>query len=136
MRHFHDTLIGKHSFFTVSYEGGLSGTDPDSVLAKDSILGVLADCLEVDFVDVVGQVVKPADEYESERLAPNEVRAINEFMDFYPAVQLALRGPAPQLVKVGDAEVSIQLIDTFKGVWLYTNLNEGKSVAWSVFLEE
>lgn len=137
MRHFHDKLIGKHAFFTFTCEGGYVGTHPDRALQKDSILGVLAACLEVDYVDAAAQITSGADPYDAVRLSPNEARVINEFMDFYRSVTIAFSGKPLTKITWSDGSVT-ELVETdsFQGTWLYTNLNEGKSVAWSVFLEE
>jgi hypothetical protein len=124
MRHFHDTLIGSHAFFTVFVDGVRYGVDPDAVLQKSSILGKLASCLEVPYGNCVRQFTSGVDPYEAVGLAPNEARAVIEFRDFFNSVMLAWNKPA------GEESLS------FQGTWLYTNLNEGKSVAWSVFLQE
>ena len=124
MRHFHDTLIGKHAFFSIQIEGGYTGVNPDIALQSNSVLGALCECLEIDYVDAVRQISTGSGVYESARLAPNEVRAVQEFYSFFQSVQSAWKGQAGS-----------DRPDSFEGVWLYTNLNEGKSVAWSVFLE-
>jgi hypothetical protein len=121
MRHFHDTLIGAHSYFTLVVNWGEYelGTPIDETLRKDSILGELAQCLEIPFDKVASYIVGPSDPYGDNGLAPNECRALDEFMDYYRTVRSAYEKQSPE---------------PWKGTWLYTNLNEGKSVAWSVYL--
>nr|QDH90686.1 MAG: hypothetical protein H2Rhizo33428_000001 [Leviviridae sp.] len=116
MRHFHNTQHNKGIFYTMCNGTLSTNVDLNSRLIAKNPIRALASCLEIphqDLVDyVAGSVVG--------KLAPNEERAIDEFVAFHRLVESTLDGPA--ISEYGEVHC-----------FQYTNLNEGKSVVWFLY---
>ncbi|DAD51783.1 hypothetical protein QIJ26_gp1 [ssRNA phage Zoerhiza.1_26] len=125
MRHFHNIVPDTGLFETIVIGGQLTGvTDGfDPREGRGSVAHNLADCLGIAYSDLSDYIVAGS----SGRLAPNEERAIDEFMVFHRVVH--------QVSNLKYHMSSNIVKQDWKSCFMYTNLNEGKSVVWYVHLK-
>jgi hypothetical protein len=116
MRHFHNTQHNKGIFYTICKDTLTTNVDLNSRLIASNPMRALASCLEVPYTELTAYVAGARN-----ILAPNEERAIDEFMAFHKLVESSL----DRLFLPDCADVHC---------FQYTNLNEGKSVVWFLYL--
>lgn len=141
MRHYSDTLSAGVFLTFMDRNTDLIGVDPDEALLlkdKGSVLSRLIECLEVRHCDVIQFFMKrdassEVNPYDcGANLSPNEVRVLDEFFSFQKSARDAREGTLVALN--GDPDWTVRVVDTFVKTFVYTNLNEGKSVVWTVSL--
>lgn len=117
MRHFHNTQHNKGVFYTICKKETLdTNVDLNSRLIASNPIRALASCLEIPHKDLTAYVAGARG-----ILAPNEERVIDEFVSFHKLVESSIN----ELFLPDCPDVHC---------FQYTNLNEGKSVVWFLYL--